>query len=193
MTRAIPFFAAIASVFVAGAASAGLSPDAHQAILRALDDEYHAETTYAEIIRRYNADRPFSNIIRAEQTHAAALIALLEQNGLPVPANPYASGEKALWGFPSSAAEACTAGVAAEIENIRLYDEELLPAVAGYPQVTAVLTNLRNASADKHLPAFQRCASGGQGHWGRGQGGGHGKGMGKGMGGGRGMGGRSGG
>lgn len=180
MTRFAHSLAALA--IWAAAPAMALSPAAHEAVLRALDDEYHAHTTYAEIIRRYGADRPFANIMQAEAVHASLLIDILRRNDLPVPANPYAEGRKDLWGFPASAAEACTAGVAAEIENIRLYNEELLPAVAADPDVTAVLTKLRDDSAQRHLPAFQRCAAGGQGGMGMGKGQGHGKGQGGGQG-----------
>lgn len=183
----------LSAAFLAAAAAlpaqAGLTPAAHQAILVALDDEYHAAVTYSEIIRRYGLTRPFDNIRRAELGHAEALIALLRADGQPVPANPYADGTRPLRGFPASAAEACAAGIAAEIENIRLYDDELLPAVAGQPETQRVLAALRSASAERHLPAFRRCADGkadrqgpgmrgGQGGAGRGAGMGTGQGSG---------------
>lgn len=156
--------AAAMGVAMMGAVPAqALDAGAHEAILRALDDEYLAQTTYAEIIRRYGVDRPFSNIMQAELVHQSLLVGLLQDNNLPVPPNPYATGAKPLTGFPASAAEACKTGVAAEIENIRLYDEELLPAVAAYPEVLAVMTKLRSDSAERHLPAFQRCGAGGGG------------------------------
>ena len=60
--------------------------------------------------------------------------------------------------------------MAAEIENILLYDEELLPAVAAEPEVARVLLALRDASAERHPPAFQRCAAGKGGGLGGGQG-----------------------
>lgn len=176
--------AVCAALALAFPAAAAVSEAAHCAILTALDDEYHARTTYAEIIRRHRADRPFANIMRAEEQHAAQLIDLLRRNGLPVPANPYATGQKPLRDFPASAAAACTAGVAAEIENIRLYDEKLLPAVAAKPEVARVLLALRNASAERLLPAFQRCAAWKGGGLGGGQGRGQGGRMGRGGGGG---------
>lgn len=168
--------AVCAALALASPAAAAVSEAAQRAILTALDDEYHARTTCAEIIRRHGADRPFANIMRAEEQHAAQLIDLLQRNGLPVPANPYATGRTPLRDFPAGAAAACTAGVAAEIENIRLYDEELLPAVAAEPEVARVLLALRNASAERHPPAFQRCAAGKGG--GGGQGGGQSRGQG---------------
>jgi hypothetical protein len=47
--------------------------------------------------------------------------------------------------------------VATEQATVALYDE-LLPQVAAYPDVEYVFTNLRSASQDNHLPAFERCA-----------------------------------
>jgi hypothetical protein len=52
-------------------------------------------------------------------------------------------------------AQACAAGVDAELANIALYDELLkgdLPA-----DVRRVFENVRAASLNSHLPAFERC------------------------------------
>lgn len=128
------------------------------------------------MIRRYGIQRPFANILRAEQTHAAMVASLLRAAGRTVPENPYLAG-KPVPGFPASASAACQAGVTAEIANIRLYDRELLPVMRGHDQATAVLTKLRNDSEQRHLPAFQRCAQGGgTGGQGMGRGGGQGRG-----------------
>jgi hypothetical protein len=47
--------------------------------------------------------------------------------------------------------------VNAEIANRDLYGRTLLPAVISYPDITAVMTRLRDASEQNHLPAFRRC------------------------------------
>ena len=52
---------------------------------------------------------------------------------------------------------ACQTGVDAEIANADLYKNILLPIVTNYPDITAVFTNLMNASEEKHLPAFEKC------------------------------------
>ncbi len=147
-----------------------LTPAVVDAILTALDDEYHAEAVYAATLDKFGADtRPFCNIINAERRHQAALVKLMDKYQIDVPANAYLSGDKPFDAIPDSLKEACDIGVAAEIENARLYDEDLLPTVAGYPDITAVFQALSGASTNNHLPAFQRCAERG------GQGGGHGK------------------
>ena len=140
---------------------AGQSPTEPQvaALLAALDDEYHAEATYAAVIDRFGPKRPSINIIEAEKRHAQAIIRLLESCGVEYPANPYTRGDKPLEALPATLAQCCQVGVAAEIENVRLYDEDLLPAVAGHAEASAILKRLRDASQEHHLPAFKRCAS----------------------------------
>lgn len=152
--------------------AADLSDAAKDAVLRALDDEYHAEAVYAATLATFGDVRPFSNIIEAERKHQTALLEILESYGVPVAANAYLTGEKPLGALPASLQEVCEIGAAAEVENARLYDEDLIPAAADYADIVAVFTNLRDASVNNHLPAFQRCASG-KGH-GKGHGNGNG-------------------
>ena len=96
--------------------------------------------------------RPFTNIADSEATHVAALEQLSTKYDVDV-------ADIAPTGTPSPATKpaACEVGVAAELADIALYDE-LLPQVTAYPDVTQVLQNLRAASQDQHLPAFERCA-----------------------------------
>jgi hypothetical protein len=152
--------ATLAASALTPALAAGLSDAAKAAVLRALDDEYHAEAGYAATLETFGDVRPFSNIIEAARKHQTALLDLLGTYGVDAPANGYLTGEKPLGALPASLQDVCAIGVAAEIENARLYDEDLLPAVAGHPDIIQVFTNLRDASIENHLPAFERCASG---------------------------------
>lgn len=152
--------ATLAASTMTPAVAAGLSDAAKAAVLRALDDEYHAEAVYAATLATFGDVRPFSNIIEAERKHQTALLAVLDTYGVAAPANGYLTGEIPLGALPASLQEVCAIGVAAEIENARLYDEDLLPAVAGHADIIQVFTNLRDASINNHLPAFERCASG---------------------------------
>jgi hypothetical protein len=153
--------AAIFATVISSAASAtSLSAPAQDAILRALDDEYHAEAVYAATLAKFGDVPPFNKIIEAERQHQSALLGLMKTYGIAVPQNPYTSGEKSLTALPDTLLEVCAIGVAAEIENASLYDDELLPAVAMYPDITRVFRALSDASTNKHLPAFQRCAEG---------------------------------
>lgn len=122
----------------------------------ALADERLALATYRTILERFGDIRPFVNIAQAEQRHIDALLALYSRYGIPVPEDQHRVDPEAL---TLDVTRLCQIGVAAEVENVRLYDEELLPAVEAYPDISAVLRALRDASANNHLPAFERCAS----------------------------------
>lgn len=161
---------------VASASAAELSAAAKSAVDRALEDEYRAEAFYAATIEKFGEVRPFSNIINAERTHAAALVTVMKSYGIAASANPYLGDAAIKAAVPATLAEACQMGVDAEIANRDLYAKFLLPAVAEYRDIVLVFENLRDASDQNHLPAFERC--GGAGHEQ-----GHGKGMGQGMGG----------
>lgn len=133
-----------------------LPASVQSALQRALEDEYAAQATYEAVIGEYGMVRPFSMIIGAEEQHIATLKVLFDKYGMAIPANPYTGTIAA----PASLTAACETGVAAEIANASLYEDELLPAVEDYPDITQVFTSLMNASQDKHLPAFERCADG---------------------------------
>ncbi|MGV8831006.1 MAG: ferritin-like domain-containing protein [Devosia sp.] len=149
---------ALAATMVSGASAADLTTDAKDALQAAINDEYHAEAVYNAVIAKFGQVRPFSNIVKAERQHQSLLIGLYDQYGLTVPANPYTNGEKTLGELPATLSEACQIGVTAEIANRALYAGDLLPKVAQYTDITAVLNVLSDASEYQHLPAFQRCA-----------------------------------
>lgn len=135
-----------------------LEKPATDALLMALEDEYLAEATYADILDKLGDIRPFSNIIRAERKHQAALKELFATYDINIPKNPYFEGTKSLAATPSSKKAACNAGIEAEIANLKLYDDILLPMVANNADIVEVFTNLKDASEFNHLPAFNRCA-----------------------------------
>lgn len=122
------------------------------ALQEALDDEYRAWATYDQVIRDFGEVRPFINIRDAEARHIQALHSLFSRYGLPFPTNSWV-GKVPRY---QSLKEACIAGVAAEIENNRLYDR--LFASTHRPDILTVFRNLQAASQQRHLPAFQRCA-----------------------------------
>lgn len=152
---------------MAQARTAPLPGPVVEAMNTALADERKAHAMYEAIIERFGDVRPFSNIVHAEQRHIDALLPLYARYGLTPPDDTTSLPEEV---FTQDMLGLCQVGVAAEIENVRLYDEELLPAVAAYPDISAVMQRLRDASHDKHLPAFQRCVDRG-GKPGRGPGG----------------------
>ena len=141
-----------------------------EAVKLALDDEYRAYATYQAVMDKFGKVKPFANIQRAETMHASILKDYAVRNNIAISANPYLGANLPV--APASLTEACAIGVQAEIDNAGLYQEQLLPAAAGNPELTAIFTKLMNDSQQKHLRAFQRCGSGG------GMGQGKGKGMG---------------
>lgn len=130
-----------------------LSSDVKAALDEAINDEYKALSTYQAVIAKFGAIRPFSMIKGAEEQHIASLKAIYDKYGLEIPENNWPDKITA----PSTLQEACQIGVDAEIANASLYEESLLPAVKEHEDITAVFTNLMNASEQKHLPAFERC------------------------------------
>lgn len=121
-------------------------------LTRALTEEHQAKASYDNVLATLGNVGPFPQIASAEGAHVAALEKVARAHGVDV-AGITATGTPS----PSTLAQACQMGVAAEKADVALYDE-LLPQVTGYPDVTAVFTNLRAASQDSHLPAFERCA-----------------------------------
>lgn len=133
-----------------------LPPQVVNALNEALLDERKAYETYQAILDRFEGARPFVNIVAAEARHIGALLAIYERYGVKVPPDDALPAEAAL---TAPVNELCRIGVMAEIENVRLYDEELLPAVEAYPDIFRVMKRLRDASCNNHLPAFQRCVA----------------------------------
>ena len=129
-----------------------LSASEVEALLTALDDEYKAWAVYDQVIDDFGAVRTFTRIQKAEASHIAALETLFDRYGLDVPANEWPGA------VPSydTLADACAAGVQAEIENAALYDE--LFRMVDNADIIRVFERLQQASQAKHLPAFERCA-----------------------------------
>lgn len=128
-----------------------------QALHDALDDEYKAWATYDQVIRDLGPERPFTNIRDAEARHIEALRALFERYGLEIPANTWAGRVPRF----ASTREACEAAVDAEIANAALYDR--LMRSTNRTDIVFVFENLKAASQERHLQAFRRCASRGEG------------------------------
>lgn len=118
------------------------------------------------MISKFGEIRPFINIVEAEGRYIEALLPLFSKYEIDVPEdNWYARIQP-----PDSLIEACRAGVEDEIGNAEMYDR-LLDATKEYTDVQQVLMQLQKASAENHLPAFQRCVErGGKSGDGRGQG-----------------------
>lgn len=125
-------------------------------LTEALDDEYRSWATYDQVIADFGEVRPFINVREAEARHIQALLGLFERYGVAVPTNPWPGKTER---YPSLRA-ACEAGVAAEIANGDMYTRLL--GQTQREDILRVLRNLQEASQQRHLPAFQRCAHRGE-------------------------------
>lgn len=120
-----------------------------QMLVYAIQDEYVARAEYEYLIEELNAGAPFTNIIKAEETHIAMLVPLFETYGLTVPEDT--SAEHLIPAV--SITEALETGVLAEINNIAMYEQFLEQDLPD--DIRDAFTALRDASVN-HLDAFQR-------------------------------------
>ncbi len=125
-------------------------PILHQVLRIAVYDEYHAYETYKKTIEKFGSIPPFSNIIEAEVRHYQALMHLLQKYNVPAPINDWADKIET----PNSILEASEIGVAAELDNVKMYDN-LISYSKEYPDVLDTLYQLQAVSYNNHLPAFR--------------------------------------
>lgn len=119
------------------------------------DGEYAALASYQAVLDEYGDVEPYLTIMNAEAKHADALIRQLERLDVEVPENPYLG----LIPAPENLTAAAEAWAEGEILNVEMYDQLL--AQTSDSQITRVLTNLRRASLESHLPAFELAAENG--------------------------------
>jgi hypothetical protein len=146
--------AAIAATAPAQEGALRLPSDAKAALVEALagpDGEYAARATYDAILKKFGDVQPYKSIIQAENRHIQALERQLRRYGIAIPKDKFAGKIEA----PKTLKEAARQGVEAEIDNVKMFDK-LLPKIREYSSLTRVFTNLRRASKEAHLPAFQR-------------------------------------
>jgi len=120
-------------------------------LLRAIQEEYRAQALYQSIVDTFGDAYPFNYIVLSEAQHASQLVRLAQKYGVAV---PDANNLGELPEF-STLAAACEAGVDAEIADAALYDE-IMPATT-HADLLRVYANLKAASLNNHLPAFQAC------------------------------------
>ena len=120
-----------------------------QMLIYAIEDERLARSEYEYIINELEAGSPFTNIIKAEETHIALLIPLFEAYGYTLPEDT--SKEHLI--PAESITAALETGVQAEIDNIAMY--ELFLELDLPDDVRDVFIELRDGSIN-HLAAFQR-------------------------------------
>jgi hypothetical protein len=124
-------------------------PTLEQMLTYAIQDEYLARAEYDYIIKTFDVGRPFTNIIRSEETHISMLEPLFEKYGYKLPSDDV----DGLIPHPENVRMALETGVQAEIDNIAMYAKFLeldLPE-----DIRAIFEQLKNASQN-HLNAFRR-------------------------------------
>jgi hypothetical protein len=125
------------------------------AALMGPDGEYAAAASYESVLDKYGQVEPYATIYQAELRHINALTRQLQNLGEPVPSNPY-TGKIIAPKNLTSAAEAWAEG---EILNVELYDD--LIDKTDNSNLLRVLGNLRRASLESHLQAFELAAENG--------------------------------
>lgn len=118
-------------------------------LMYAVQDEYLARAQYLAIVDKFGSQRPYSNIISAEETHLAYLKEVYLAYGLDFPDD--ASADHIV--VPANLLEAAEIGVQAEIDNIAMY--ELFLTYDLPENIVEVFTALKSGS-DSHLLAFQK-------------------------------------
>jgi len=118
------------------------------------EGEYAAAASYLAVLEKYGSVEPYQSIYDAELRHIDALIRQLERDGEVVPENPYL-GKITIADNLVSIAEA---EAAIEVLNVEMYDQ--LITKTDNANLLKVLENLRSASLESHLPAFELAAQG---------------------------------
>lgn len=115
----------------------------------ALEDENLALKTYELISEEFNVTKPFTNIMRAEQTHIDLVEGLMEDYGLEITEVDAVSHIT----MPDTLQDAYAAGVQAEIDNIALYEAFLEQDV---PDDVREVFEFLIRSSESHKAAFER-------------------------------------
>jgi len=115
----------------------------------AIQDEYLAHAEYTYIIEAYGNQKPFSNIIKAEEMHISELEPLFRSNNFEQPKDTANERIIKVGDIP----EAVRAGETAEVNNIAMYDIFLKQELPD--DVRTVFESLKKASVN-HLAAFRR-------------------------------------
>jgi hypothetical protein len=122
------------------------------AMAEALQDEFHAYYTYQRVIDDLGGVAPFVAIHDAEWLHIGAASTLFVKRDMTVPASAWTPDNVPRF---TNLQAACAGAVAAEIENVVMYDRLLLLNLPA--DVERVFEHLREASLERHLPAFHAC------------------------------------
>jgi len=128
------------------------------ALVNTLQEEYLARDVYRAVIAKLGSTRPFTNILKSEEQHVAALTALFTKYSLAVPADTQATRTSTLMAGITTLDDALKLGITVEKEDIALY--ERLTKVVDNQDILQVFSKLKAASVDRHLVAFENVLAG---------------------------------
>jgi hypothetical protein len=117
-------------------------------LMYAAQDEYLARAEYAAIIEKFDVTRPYSNIMKSEETHLDYLEDIYAKYKMEFPLDE--AKEKLV--IPNDLLEAAKVGVQAEIDNIAMYEKFLSYDLS--EDIENVFNSLMKGSVN-HLNAFQ--------------------------------------
>ncbi len=140
---------AAAAGFGAAGAAADKALTMDKMLVYAIQDEYLARGEYEYVLNKLGDQRPFNNILEAEEQHIAELKVLFEKYKLAVPADT--SKDHLI--VPATIEEALKIGVQAEIDNIAMYKSFLTKDL---PEDVKSTFKLLMSGSESHLEAFQR-------------------------------------
>lgn len=123
-----------------------------EALKAALADERRAQAFYNAVMEKHGQVRPFANIVHAEERHDAVVASLMERHNVAVP--PASTPD--IPAVPGTLRECNRLAAQLERENIAMYDRLLNDAPEA--DIQTAFKNLRAASENNHLPAFERWA-----------------------------------
>lgn len=115
----------------------------------AIQDERLALAEYQLIMDEFDVTRPFSNIIRSENTHIELVTPLFEKYGIAIPEDT----AKDLVVKPETLVAAFETGVQAEVNNIAMYQEFLKQEL---PEDVRLVFEKLSGASENHLAAFEK-------------------------------------
>lgn len=145
--------AAEATVYGAHGAKQEANLTVEKMLVYALQDEYLARATYRAVLDKFGTQKPFSNIIKAEEQHIGILKTVFDARKLSFPKDTAGSHVSA----PATILEAYEMGVKAEEDNITMYSDFLKKDLP--EEVRSAFLKLRDASKS-HLAAFKKSLGG---------------------------------
>ncbi len=136
----------VATIALAATDTRALLDEAYQ-------DELKAYIRYEGIIEQFGEVGPFGNLLDSERRHLDHLADLYIARGM----TPAAVYEPAAVMY-LSVLSACQVSLEAEKDNVVLLDKLIHETTE--PDIIDTLQWIKRASAERHIPALERCSSG---------------------------------